>query len=84
MSDILNYQKALELLKKGIVLTDDNINSFYVMRNDNLINYRNGSRYALCIEDFESLFKNHTFRIYEEESGIDENKDSEYYSFKHK
>lgn len=84
IEEILEYSEALTLLKQGLVLIDENLNSFYVIKKDRLINYRNGSRYCLSLEDFECLFSKHHFKVYESKQGIDESKDLEYYAFKHK
>ncbi len=84
MNELLDYYQALDLLKNGVVLMDENVNSFYVLKNDKVINYRNGCRFAMSLNDFETLFIKHCFKIYEYQDAIDESKDIEYYGFKHK
>ena len=82
--EALDFKTALAYLKSGIVLTDRQRKTYFSLSSKGIVHSFNGNRFILSIEDFYALYGKEEFYVYEAPSGIDEQKDLEYYAFKHK
>ena len=77
---INNINEALELLIDGNILTSDGNNQ--IILNNKMIRFHSENmNILLSLEDFKELYKNTTFYIYDEENGIDVDKDEDYYRY---
>ena len=84
MNQIIDINEALNQLKEGIILKD-NLNTKFICKKKRICVYSSNSSYNLSFKDFSELFKDSKFIIEDfDDSGIDVEKDKEYYSFKHK
>ena len=89
MEKIGNFDEALSLLKDGFVLligVDNSSKSSYVkFEHDKFLVFSNGMKAKLNLEIFEDLYEKCSFYLYEDDhTSIDEERDQEYYSWKHK
>ena len=84
----IQTQEALPALKNGEILMtlQDNQPQFYVYVRDRIRIQNTQSRYTLSIEEWQSLFADTQFWIYEpdESAEISLEKDAEYYGWNHK
>ena len=84
MNEILDINEALPLLKEGIILKDK-LGAKFIYKKSRIYVYSTNSSYNLSCSDFIELYKDNEFVIEDFcDSGIDLEKDKEYYSFKHK
>lgn len=84
----IQTQEALSALKNGEILMtlQDNQPQFYAYVRDRIRIQNTQSRYMLSIEEWQSLFADTQFWIYEpdESAEISLEKDAEYYGWNHK
>lgn len=84
MEKVNSFVEALEALKANFLLIDDR-KSIYYFSNNKFFVLKKGSRFILDEKDFLNLYKEQIFYFYENEIfSLDEQKDIEYYSLKHK
>lgn len=84
MEKINNFKEALEALKQNFILIDEKRFIYYFF-NEKIIVSKNGSRFLIKEKDFLKLYDDHVFYYFENnEFALDEQKDIEYYSLKHK
>ena len=75
--------EAAILLKEGTILKDTS--STFIYKKKRVYVYSSNSSFNLDISEFKNLYKDSKFVVYSgEDSGIDGEKDKEYYGFKHK
>lgn len=82
--NILKLNEALFLLNdKNVLITIFLNQETYVMKVDEIYKIKNNSvSLSLKESEFVDIFKNSLFKIYEEETNVDPQKDKEYYSWK--
>ena len=84
MENIFEINEALSLLKEGVILKDK-MSTKFICKKKRIYVYSSNSSYNLSFDDFCELFKDSKFVVEDfDDSGIDIEKDKEYYSFKHK
>lgn len=78
---IENINLATSYLKDREILTSSKKDKF-VLRNNKVYRYFNGSCITLSLDDFKELYKESTFYVYEDDSvTIDNEKDEAYYRY---
>ncbi len=80
MRRLNDIKEASKYLLNGEVLTS-NGEDLYYLRKEKVFCRRQGSSFILTVEDFLNLYANTVFFLYEEENGIDEEKDEAYYRY---
>ena len=80
MQKLSDINEALSYLREGDIVTG-NGKDLFVMKNDRIYRYSDGSRFGLSIKDFVELYNKNTFYLYEESVEIDESKDEAYYRY---
>ena len=80
MQKLNDIKEAVSYLKEGDIITSNGKNQF-VLKNEKIATYNNGSHYSLDLKDFIELYRNTVFYLYEEPIEIDEKKDEEYYRY---
>ncbi|MBR0418772.1 MAG: hypothetical protein IJI66_06360 [Erysipelotrichaceae bacterium] len=80
MQKLTDIREAVSYLQEGDIVTS-NGKDFYVLKNDKVHIYSNGSHYSLELSDFARLYNKNTFYLYEESAEIDETKDEAYYRY---
>jgi hypothetical protein len=82
--EILDVNEAYLVLKQGLIVIDY-FNNYFKIKNDYVYVKSENANFNLTKEAFIELYKESKFVIYDSnEDAIDELKDKEYYSFKHK
>ena len=76
----VELKEIISILKSGYIITSDG-KDFFVLKNNRVHHYKDGTHYSLEIDEFLSLYKNNSFYIYEETVEIDDKKDEEYYRY---
>ncbi len=89
MEKVGNFDEALSLLKDGFVLligTDNFFKPSYVkLEHGKFLVFSNGMKAKLNLEIFKDLYERCSFYLYDDDhTSIDEERDHEYYSWKHK
>ncbi len=80
MQKMNDIGEAVLYLKEGDVLTS-NAHDMFVMKNEKIHVYNDGTHYSLDLEDFMKLYKTSSLYLYEESVEIDEEKDEAYYRY---
>ena len=80
MQKLSDINEALSYLREGDIITG-NGKDLFVMKNDRIYRYNEGSCFGLSIKDFVELYNKNTFYLYEESAEIDETKDEAYYRY---
>lgn len=84
----IQTQETLSALKSGEILMTRKVDQiqFYALVNDRIRVQNANSRYTLSIEEWQTLFSDEEFWIYEpvQTSEISLEKDAEYYGWNHK
>lgn len=81
MEKLNSFNEALLALKDKEILTTNKKDRF-VFKKSNVYVYNNGTSFVLTLDDFNELYKEKTFYIFEEEgSFIDNDKDEAYYRY---
>ncbi|MBQ6335573.1 MAG: hypothetical protein IJI46_10940 [Erysipelotrichaceae bacterium] len=80
MEALRNINEALTYLKQGEIITSSGKDRF-VLKNEKVCRYDEGTRFILNIEDFISLYGQNRFYLLEETAEIDETKDEAYYRY---
>ena len=84
MEKVKDFNEAVDYLLQGKQLINSNKQTI-IYRDGRYFLYYKGSRFTLSDEAFEDLYGLEDFFVKEEdETVIDEQKDVEYYNFKHK
>ena len=80
MEQLRDANEALSYLKDGEIVTSNGTDRF-IMKNDRIYCYDNGTRFSLSEKDFLQLYRLNRFFLYEESVEIDETKDEAYYRY---
>ena len=80
MQKLRDINEAMAYLKEGEILTENGTNRF-VLRDDRISCYENGTRFSLELDEFRELYQKNSFYLYEETVQIDEDKDEAYYRY---
>ncbi len=80
MEQLRDVSEALSYLKDGEIVTSNGTDRF-IMKNDRIYYYDNGTRFSLSEKDFLQLYRLNRFFLYEESVEIDETKDEAYYRY---
>ncbi|MBQ3295021.1 MAG: hypothetical protein IJH00_00835 [Erysipelotrichaceae bacterium] len=80
MLKLHDIAEAVSYLNEGDVITSNGKDQF-VLKNEKICVYNEGTRFFLEPEDFVQLYKKSTFYLYEESAEIDETKDEAYYRY---
>ena len=80
MQKLNGITETISYLKEGDIVTSNGKDQF-VMKNNKICHYGNGSHFSLDIKSFLDLYKKTDFYLYEEAVEIDEKKDEEYYRY---
>lgn len=75
-----DISEAVSYLQEGEIVTSNGHDRF-VMKNERIWHYENGTRFVLDLKDFVDLYKKSRFYLYEEAVEIDESKDEAYYRY---
>ena len=86
---VYKITEVVELMKDNIIfysIDNKGRKVIYVMRNKKIIVQSNAYKLSLDKDEFISLYKNEEFYLFDEENEafVDEEKDKEYYTWKHK
>ena len=80
MQKLNDINEAIGYLREGDIITC-NGRDLFVLKNDKVYRYYEGTHYGLSVADFAELYNKNTFYLYEESVEIDENKDEAYYRY---
>ncbi|MBP5279438.1 MAG: hypothetical protein J6Z03_03060 [Erysipelotrichaceae bacterium] len=80
MQRLKDISEAIGYLRDGDIVTTDGKDQF-ILKNEKIYRYREGTRYGMDIKDFMELYNKNTFYLYEESVEIDESKDEAYYRY---
>ncbi len=80
MQKLRDINEAMAYLKEGEILTENGTNRF-VLREERISCYENGTRFSLDPDEFRELYQKNSFYLYEETVQIDEDKDKAYYRY---
>lgn len=80
MEKLENINEAIEYLKQGDIVSSNGKDQF-VIKNNKVFRYDNGTSFSLSLNDFYELYKNNNFYLYEDSVYIDEEKDEAYYRY---
>lgn len=81
MEKLETFAQVLLALKDREVITTDKKDR-YILKNDKVYCFKEGTSFILTLEDFKDLYQEKTFFIYKEEGAyIDADKDEAYYRY---
>ncbi|MBQ1566318.1 MAG: hypothetical protein IIZ80_00335 [Erysipelotrichaceae bacterium] len=80
MQKLNDITEAIGYLREGDIITG-NGKDLFILKNDKVYRYNEGTHYGMSIKDFMELYNKNTFYLYEESVEIDEDKDEAYYRY---
>ena len=80
MQKLNDITEAIGYLREGDIITG-NGKDLFILKNDKVYRYNEGTHYGMSIKDFMELYNKNTFYLYEESVEIDESKDEAYYRY---
>ena len=80
MERISTIGDVLDYLRDGTIITKTGKDQ-YVLKDERVVCYSNGTRYSLDLKDFYEMYKKTIFFIYEDSVEIDQDKDEAYYRY---
>ena len=80
MQKLNDITEAIDYLREGDIITG-NGKDLFILKNDKVYRYNEGTHYGMSIKDFMELYNKNTFYLYEESVEIDEDKDEAYYRY---
>ena len=80
MQRLNDINEAIGYLREGDIITG-NGKDLFILKNDKIYRYYEGTHYSMSIKDFMELYNKNTFYLYEESVEIDESKDEAYYRY---
>jgi len=84
MEKIESFQFVIDYLKQGEIIVNKDRASFHYDNNKISVHNKN-AHFLLSLDEFIELYRKDTFYLYtNNQESIDENKDTDYYSWKSK
>lgn len=80
MEKLNDINEAISYMRQGDIVTG-NGKDIFIIKNDRVVRYSEGTQYSLKIDDFIDLYKKNNFYLYEDSVEIDEEKDEAYYRY---
>lgn len=80
MQRLNDINETIGYLREGDIVTT-NGKDLFVLKNNKVYRYDDGTHFGLDIKDFMELYNKNTFYLYEESVEIDETKDEAYYRY---
>ena len=80
MEKLNDINEAISYMRQGDIVTG-NGKDIFIIKNDRVVRYSEGTQYSLKIDDFIDLYKKNNFYLYEDSVEIEEEKDEAYYRY---